>query len=375
MRVGIDVRAITGYTTGLKSYVLYLLKDIQSNCNVYLCYTDKKTDLLKNFNLRKAWGSVENHIIGDIWEQIWLPIALKQDSINVYHGTIGRLPLLKPNNIVYIVTIHDLIPMKFNKFGSNKYNQYMSIIMKHSAKRADKIIAVSQNTKKDIVELLKIPEEKIEVIYEGVSNIFHPVNFEKSLNIVKKHYNKITKRYILATGTVETRKNLKRLFLAYSMLRKKGIEHQLVVVGPEGWGANIVHKIDAQYTETLQKEIIFTGYVNQSELIYLYNAADLFVFPSLYEGFGLPLLEAMACNTPVVASNTSSMPEVVGDAALLFDPLNVEWIADSMEKVLTDNKLREDLRNRGLERVKLFSWEKTARKTLNLYRKVYENRN
>lgn len=365
MKVAIDGRAVTiKNDAGLITYIYNLIKHLNliAPYNSYFCYIDKRDKLLKNFNLRKAWAGLENHIIGDLWEQIWLPIDLKIKKIDVYHGTGGRLPFIR--GAKYVLTIHDMIAFRHPEFANRKFVIYTQKLIKSGIRWADKVIAVSYNTKKDIMEILGVPEERIEVIYEGVDEIFKPMNKEYAYAIIKNKYN-LCEKFILCVSNLEVRKNLKRLLIAYKELKKEGLKHHLLIVGPPGWMANnILDEI---------KEIpgiVLTGYVDFSLLPILYNAADAFIFISLYEGFGLPPLEAMACGIPVVASNTSSLPEILGDASITTDPLNIQQIKENIKKALFDKKLREEKISKGFKRVTLFSWKKMAYQTLKVYRNV-----
>lgn len=208
----------------------------------------------------------------------------------------------------------------------------------------------------------------MKVIYIGIDYMYKPINDNHVLDSTKIRYN-ITNKFILHVGSLNPRKNLSRLIEAYARLHEVILdEYQLVIVGKRIW------KTDEIFTKVkqlgLENKFVFTGFVNDDDLPLLMNAADLLVFPSLYEGFGIPPLEAMACGTPVTASNTSSIPEVVADAALLFDPYNVEEMSAAMYKVLTDEQLQGKLRQKGFERVRQFSWEKAARETLAVYEEV-----
>ncbi len=369
LKIAIDARPAADAKAGISRFVLELIKAMRKidSENTYIYYTDKKIALLNSLNSRKAWASTENHIIGDIWEQIKLPIDLYGEKVDIYHGTTGRLPRLRMRT-KYVVTIHDLNPLKFSNSNTHTYNCYMSILLKQSVNVADKVIAISNTTKNDIMELLHIPEEKIKVIYQGVDKYWKPVNSVSQLAIRKK-YN-ISTPYILAVGNLEPKKNFPRLFSAFSIIKdNKKIKEQLVVVGPEGWSTKSI----SDSARKLSPDIIFTGYISDYELQILYSGAELFVFPSLYEGFGLPLLEAMACEVPVIASNSLAIPEIAGDAALFFDPTNIEEIAETIEKVISNEELRKELIQKGINRVKQFSWEKTAKETLNLYKEICES--
>jgi len=212
-------------------------------------------------------------------------------------------------------------------------------------------IATSQNTKKDLIDRFNISPEKIEVIYEGVSDRFKPGKQKKQ-------------NFVLAVSTLEPRKNFVRIIQSYINLREKfSAAEDLIIVGKKGWHFKEILNIPPEY----ESHIDFTGYVSENKLIELYQTAKIFVYPSLYEGFGLPVLEAMACGCPVITSNVSSLPEVAGDAAILVDPYNTDALTDAMHKVLTNENLRERLAVMGLERAKKFSWERCARETLNVF--------
>lgn len=371
MKIGIDTRVLTNCKAGFNRYVSELVEAMRKIApeNTYICYIDKKNDLLNYLTLKRAWGSIENHIIGDIWEQLKLPVDLYREKVNVYHGTIGRLPRLRLG-VKYVVTIHDLNPIRFRNFYSHSFNWFMSTMLRWSANVADRIIAISDNTKKEIIEFLNVPEEKIKVIYSGVNEHWKPIDFESNASLINYRYG-IQVPYILTVSNIEPKKNLPRLFSAYSMLKKnKDIREQLVIVGPKGWKAENI--IDC--SRAISDGVVFTGHLNDYELRILYSGAKLFVLPSLHEGFGLPLLEAMACGAPVIASNVAAIPEIVGDAAVLFNPSDIEEIAQTIETTLANEELLKRMREKGLKRVNLFSWEKTARETLKIYKELYNQK-
>jgi glycosyltransferase involved in cell wall biosynthesis len=229
------------------------------------------------------------------------------------------------------------------------------------------VITDSQNSKQDICRYLQIPFEKITVIPIASACHFRPLP-EAQVGPLLDRYG-LVRPYILYVGSVEPRKNLLRLLDAYVLLRQSLPQYRLVIVGARNyWKSSPVAR--AVEHQGLQAQVTFTGYIPDEHLPALYNGAALFCFPSLYEGFGLPVLEAMACGVPVVTSSTSSLPEVAGDAALLVDPYNVDEVADAMRRVLQDGDLAHDLRRRGLARAAQFSWEKTARETIAVYEKV-----
>ena len=261
-----------------------------------------------------------------------------------------------------IITIHDMAHYYYPEHIIPGKGRLLQRYLAKHARRADLILCVSENTKKDVMKILDIPEEKVWVTYNGVGDEFRVINNKDLLREVRHKY-KLPERFILFVGTVEPRKNISRLIEAYHILNSHyRIKEPLVMAGGKGWKNEALYQAIRRLR--LEDRIIFTGYVNNSDLPLLYNAATLFVYPSLYEGFGLPVAEAMACGTPVVTSNISSLPEVAGDAALLVNPEDAEAIATAVYRLLTDEDLCCKLRELGLQRVKRFTWESCAQKTL-----------
>jgi len=240
-------------------------------------------------------------------------------------------------------------------------------MLSRSVSTSEYIIAISENTKSDILKHFRVPDNKVKVIYCGVNELFKKTNDTLKVDSIRKKYG-ITKDYILNVSLISPRKNLIALMQAFKNARQSGrIDAQLVIAGGKGW---LYEKIIAYAKSSgFENDIIFTGYVTDDELLHLYNGARLFAFPSVYEGFGLPLLEAMACGCPVISSNTSSMPEVCGEAALYFNPKNLAEISEAIDRVINDVGLSNSLINKGLEQVKKFSWGKAAAQTLSLYEK------
>ena len=260
-----------------------------------------------------------------------------------------------------IVTCHDVIPIAYY----NTRNPIWKLNIK-GLRKAERIITVSEFSKKDIVKYVKYPEENIEIIPNAVDHNLYYQNRDKKA--LKKYGIREDEKIVLYVGAEEPRKNIHFLINSFSKLKNKIPQVKLLKVGlPNDVGVRgkLLKHIESL---NLQKDIIFTGYVSESELAEIYNAVDLFVFPSLYEGFGLPPLEAMACGTPVITSNTSSLPEVVGEAAVTVDPFDVNRFAEEMHELLTDESLRHEMIKKGLKRSKLFNWDDSAKKTLNVYK-------
>ena len=264
-------------------------------------------------------------------------------------------------NQPFIVTVHDLARCCFNFDPETISEKILLNLDIRYIKRASHIIADSQNTRKDLIEYLKIPIDRITVIYPSVDHsIFKPCDVKP-----------LDKPYILYVGSERPRKNLGRLFEAFTKLKTEFPELKLVKVGPSGrhkrFRRDTMRKSDSL---GISRDIIFVDHIPELELAHYYSSAALLAYPSLYEGFGLPPLEAMACGCPVVTSNTSSLPEVVGEAGIMVNPYDTDSLSQAIRRVLTDDKLRNNMVRKGLEQAKKFSWEKTAEQTLEVYNKV-----
>jgi GT2 family glycosyltransferase/glycosyltransferase involved in cell wall biosynthesis len=297
-------------------------------------------------------------------EQIFLPLQIMIKRVDLVHYPAFISPVWKTSKTV--ITIHDMSYLLFPEMFLWQYRMYLRLFVPFSAKRADQIIADSDNTKRDIVRLLGIPEEKVKVVYPGTNLAYSCIEDTQRIQDSLKTL-AIQGEYILSVGTLEPRKNIKTLIKAYAHLMQDSPveEISLVIVGGKGWlYEEIFREVERV---SLKTKIIFTGYVTEEEMICLYNGAKIFVYPSLYEGFGLPPLEAMACGVPVIVSNVSSLPEVVGDAALMFSPESFVELKDKIQELLNDQALSEDLILRGKERVKQFTWEKAAKQTMQVY--------
>ncbi|KKK99751.1 hypothetical protein LCGC14_2629590, partial [marine sediment metagenome] len=272
-------------------------------------------------------------------------------------------------NRPFIVTVHDLAQCCFNFDRETIREKILLNLDKRYIKRASHIIAISQSTKSDLVKYLRIPETRISVIYNGVDhNIFKPYEpYQMRPYDVKL----LDKPYILYIGSERPRKNLDRLFEAFAQLKVDFPRLKLVKVGGPGRSEELRSDTMRRLSSLgITKDVIFVDYIPEVDLAYYYCSAALLVYPSLYEGFGLPPLEAMACGCPVVTANTSSLPEVVGEAGIMVNPYDTSSLVQAMRRVLTDDKLRDNMVRKGLEQSKKFSWEKAARQTLEVYNKV-----
>jgi len=284
---------------------------------------------------------------------------------DLFHGPDTLAPSLPQRKII---TIHDLSPLVYPQHHTLLHRSYVRWSLPRLVKRASAVIAVSNATKHDLVERLGLAPGKIHVVPNGVDHKhFHPLNKEEAGAVAESLG--VTPPYILSLGTLEPRKNLSALFEAYARLGLGA--PQMVLAGAKGWGRDSV--FDLARRLDIAGRVRFTGHVPDRALPALYAGAELFVYPSLYEGFGLPVLEALACGVPTIAGRTSSLPEVAGDAALLVDPPDAERLAQAIKGLLENPELRSDLRVRSLRRAARFSWERTAGETMAVYQSVLSN--
>lgn len=368
MRIGIDARMYSTTFTGIGRYVLELVKHLTEidKKNEYVLFMNRPeydTYEPPNKRVRKVLVKAKHYSIA---EQTRYLFKLWGKRLDLMHFTHFNAPMLYRGKSV--VTIHDLTLSFFpgKKMNSWSHRKAYELVLNRSAKHATKIIAVSQHTKNDLLEVTGVDSAKVEVIYEGVDEQFKPRPDKEAITDLIKKYG-ITRDYVLYTGVWRSHKNVVNLIKAFSYLRgDEGFEPQLVITGAE----------DPHYPEVkrtvkelgLEHDVIFPGLVPEDELVALYQAAHIYAFPSLYEGFGLPPLEAMRCGTPVVASNNSCIPEVCGEEnALYFDPLDPEDMANTIRKLWLDEELHRELRERGLRHSRKFSWEKMAEETLKVY--------
>jgi glycosyltransferase involved in cell wall biosynthesis len=265
-----------------------------------------------------------------------------------------------------VVTIHDCIHLMFPQYLPNwMAHGYARASIEMAARRATRVLTVSESSKRDILRFVDADPSKIDVIYNAYDERFGVEPLEEDVVRVRERY-QLQDRFVLYAGTVKPHKNLERLIEAFNLVRQRGLEDlKLVMIGDDISKYAALRR--AVHKHQLHKYVRFLGYLPEETLAVMYRLAGLFVFPSLYEGFGLPPLEAMASGTPVVTSNLSSLPEVVGDAAVLVDPYDPAALADGMFRVLSDPSLQADLRRKGLARARLFSWEESARRVRGIY--------
>lgn len=390
MRIGIDARLYGPKQGGLGRYIEQLIThlekiDTQNEYVVFLCAQNYGEYTPKNKNFSKILADVPWYG----WqEQIKLPGILHSAQVDLMHFPHWNVPFFY--NQPFVVTIHDLILLhhpsrQASTLGPIKYffkNIAYKIILNHTAKKAKKVITVSEFSKKDIVETLKISADKISVTYLAPTSLKNnnkdgnqpasapygamagEENYASDINSIREKY-KITKPYLLYVGVAYPHKNLERLVQAWEIFQNKyGQNYQLVLVGKTNYFYN---RLNNFITQTKIQDVILTDFVPDNEQAELYRHAALYVFPSLYEGFGLPPLEAMQYQIPVLSSQNTCLPEILGNSALYFDPINTNEIAEKIHTALTDENLRTTLVLNGQKLLPKYSWNDTATKTLQIY--------
>ena len=367
MRIGIDARKLHDF--GIGTYIRNLLRQLaRMDCQtefVILCRPeDRETVAALGDNFRAVVQTAPNYSIS---EQLRIPLALAREGVTLFHAPHYVLPPLV--RCKSVVTIHDCIHLMFPQYLPNRLAySYARTSIRLAARRATRILTVSESSKRDILRFVDTEPDKIDVIYNAYDDRFAIDPREEDVVRVRERF-QLESEFVLYAGNVNPHKNLERLIEAFNLVRKRGLDHlKLVMIGDEISKYTALRR--AVHQHQLHKYVRFLGYLPEVTLAVMYRLAGVFVFPSLYEGFGLPPLEAMASGTPVVTSNVSSLPEVAGDAAILVDPYDPRSIADGIYRVLSDERLRRDLRRKGVARAGMFSWEQSVRRVRAIYGEV-----
>lgn len=361
MRIGIDASPMVRRRGGVGWYVARLVEGLaaQDGENEYRLYADRPLEIAALGLPAARWRSV----VAGRWN---LPRAVRRDRVDVFHGTSFRLRAR--GRLGSVVTIHDLSAERLPGLGGRRFGQRLaSAKTRWTARRAERVIADSRSGAADVAAVFGVAPERIVVVPLGVGPEFFPEP-PPVQEAVRARLAPGREGLILFCGTLEPRKDVPTLVRAFARVPGGRHRYRLVLAGGDGRASAEIATLVSRLG--LGDAVAFEGYMDVAQLRGLYSAATLFVLPSLYEGFGLPVLEAMACGTPVIATDSSSLPEVVGDAGLLVPPGDPEALAGAMARVLDDADLAADLRQRGLRRAKGFTWEATAAKTLAVYRAV-----
>ncbi len=377
MHIGIDAHAIGARQGGNETYIRNLIKalgqlDCRNRYTIYLANAQAAAEWRAFLKLRNP--NFEIRLLPPPTPLVRVPLALALElrirPVDLLHVQYTAPPFCP---VPVVATIHDLafehLPETFTRRGSLQ----LKLTVRRTARRAARIATVSDFSRRDLIRTYGLPADKVQVTYNGIESHFSPLpRSAGEAEEVRRQFG-IERDFILAVGSLQPRKNLVRLIRAYAKLRTEqaGFNHQLVIVGRKLWLADEV--LAEVSRRDWAEDVILTGYVGDDDLPALYRSATAFVYPSLFEGFGLPPLEAMACGTPVVTSNTSSLPEVAGDAALLIDPYDQSSIEDALLRIVQDQPLRARLREKGIEQAGKFSWRDAAEKTLQLYQESFRN--
>ena len=319
---------------------------------------------------RPAWPTA-HPALRIAWEQVAQVRALRRMRASLFHGLAFAGPQWGAH-IPQVITVHDLTFVRFPQTLPTWKARYLRWITRRSVQRAARVIAVSESTRQDVLQWLGLPPERVVTVHNGVEARFRPLPQDRVAAWRREHG--LPERFVLYLGTLQPRKNLELLVRAFARWREQAPpaarDVKLVLAGARGWYYDYLFALVERLG--LREHVLFPGYVPADALPYWYNAATLFAYPSVYEGFGLPVLEAMACGTPVLAARASSLPEVVGDAGLLLPPKDVAAWADALGQLLDDPDRRHHLSQTAQERARAFSWERTARQTLAVYQEVLE---
>jgi glycosyltransferase involved in cell wall biosynthesis len=369
MRIGIDARPLSKQRTGIGNYVQGLVELLPETGpqHEYFLYGNREIDLpLEHSSFHSRIDSEFGWCPGAFWLLGRGASMARRDVLDVYWATNPILPLGLPSKVFKVVTVYDMIWLRCPE-TSTRYNILVQTLSARRAiAQADMVVAISRSTQDEMIELLKVPREKTCLVYPGISHQYRPLDQAEAAAHISHKYS-VPPRYLATVGIVHPRKNQQFLVGALRILKNKGqLDCPLLLAGPIGWKNSSMFK---EIEEAgLTEDIKFLGYIPDEDMPSFYAGAQAFLFPTLYEGFGLPPVEAMACGAPVIASNAPCMPEVLGDAALL-EPLNHDLFATAIRRVLTDHSLRAELRTKGIERSRRYRNEVSVKELL----KVFEN--
>jgi len=374
MRIGIDYTPAVRQRAGIGRYTRGLVQGLAQidRENQYVLLVAGREEAgpevaptSSNFQVKQVFLSEKTLTL--LWHRLHfpLPVDLLVGRVDMFHSPDFVSPPLGRG--ASVVTVHDLSFLRHPQCAEVGLRTYLMRAVPRAVRQADLVLADSESTREDLVSLLEVAPGKVRVVYAGVEENLAEAANEEAQQAVKARFG-LDFPFLLYVGTLEPRKNLLRLLEAYAQLRGRGLAHRLVLAGIKGWLYEDIFRRAEELR--LGDSLVFTGYVCEAELPALYSLAEVFVFPSLYEGFGLPPLEAMACGTPVVASNVSAMPEVLGGAALLVNPHDVEALAAAVEQVVRDSSVRAQLIEKGRARVKLFTWKRSAQSLLEAYQSL-----
>jgi glycosyltransferase involved in cell wall biosynthesis len=377
LRIAIDYTSAVNQNAGIGRFVRNLVNAVVKHDTTdafLLLHANPNPGRSPNYppasNVNRRVLRVNERWMNIIWHRLQVPIPADwlTGPVDLFHSPDFVMPPVRGARS--ILTVHDLAFLLYPECADARLRAYLERVVPRSAARADYVVADSENTRNDVICLLGVPPERVTVVPGGVDPAFQPVDDPARQAALRQAIGlDADTPYILFVGVIEPRKNLVGLIEAFDILKsRRSLPHKLVVAGRRGWLSG--GTMERAERSPHRADIIFPGFIPDGELPTLYSAAETFAFPSHYEGFGLPVLEAMACGTPVVASRASSLPEVVGDAGMQIDPDDPERLASALELLALNPEMRADFGTRGLERAALFSWDAAAKVMLDVYRKV-----
>lgn len=375
MRIGIDGRASKWYRgTGIGTYTYQLISCINNidKVNDYKIFMPSECNNIIQFNNNFSVSQITSQNQNtNFWDGVNICNPLSGSNLELYHVPQNGIGLPLEKNCSFVITLHDVIPYRMPETASDNYRKIFNETLPKIVSLCDGIITVSNFSKQDIIKTFNFPEEKIFVTHLASEDIYKPKDKHLSKSLIEKYYS-IKDDFILYVGGFSPRKNIIGLIEAFSkliLIYKKDIK--LVIAGKKGKSYELYKKRCEELN--ISDRVIFPGFIELDHLPYFYSASKLFVYPSFYEGFGLPPIEAMACDCPVITSNTTSIPEVVLDSAILIDPHNIDDLCSSMHNILIDETLRNSLIKKGRRRASELTWKKTASDTISAYSKIISN--
>jgi glycosyltransferase involved in cell wall biosynthesis len=346
VKIAIDIKSTEGEKTGKGYYTEHLVNSLMK--------IDKKNEYILYSHKNIKGRSIFYHI--NLW------FKLKKEKPDIFFAPTSYIvPAFAPKKIKVVFTVHDLVAFLFPGKHNKKATFIEKMTLKKALGKAKRVVCVSRNTAKDLEEKFNYPASKTEIVYCAAGDEYRQTEDTEK---VKKKYD-LPKKFILGVGTIEPRKNFEGLIEAFRKIKNDIDDLYLVIIGTKGWCTGEIEKLERDLE--IKNKIKFLGYAKYEDLVAIYNLAEIFVFPSIYEGFGMPPLEAMKSGCPVICSNTSSLPEVCGDSAYMVNPHDIRAIEGGIREILGDEKLREHLKNKGLKQAEKFSWEKSAQKLLELF--------
>ena len=371
MRIAFDGTTLKPYQTGIGYYTEHLLHHLvaESPKDEFVIVSNRKITTSLPLADRVRLFERYRFPVRNVWMQLLAPLVLETVRPDVVHFTNSISPFLM--RAPTVLSLHDMTLRLLPHLHPPRRRATRPLI-KLAMRRAEAIITGCESSRNDILRLMRVPQDRVHLIRYAAAPAFRPSLDKNLLETIRRQYH-LSEKLILFVGAIEPRKNLQRLIQAYAQLRKWGdLSHQLVCVGPYGWGHRAVRKLI--HDLNLDGAVRLTGYVPFKDLPALYNLSEIFVYPSLYEGFGLPVVEAMACGTPVITAQNSSLGEITGDCAELVNPEETESIVEALRQLVFNPERRRQLSELGLKRAQLFSWQRAARETLAVYRKVARSR-